>query len=75
MEIAKVNRNEVVILGAFECSAFQNPPEVVAEAYCKLLEEFDGGFEIIEFAVYCPPSNTTNFDVFEKKIKAYTKKG
>ena len=43
------------------CGAFRNPPEVVAEAYCKLLEEFDGDFETIEFAVYCSPNDMTNF--------------
>lgn len=71
LEIAKENHNEVVILGAFGCGAFQNPPEVVAEAYTKLLAEFEGAFETIEFAVYCSPKDTTNFDVFQRKIKAY----
>ena len=74
LEIATAHKNDVIILGAFGCGAFQNPPEVVAEAYCKLLEEFDGDFEIIEFAVYCSPKDTANFDVFQKKIKAYMQK-
>ena len=71
LEVAKANGNEVVILGAFGCGAFQNPPEVVAEAYTKLLTEFEGVFEVIEFAVYCSPKDTTNFDVFQRKIKVY----
>lgn len=71
LEIAKANGNQVVILGAFGCGAFQNPPEVVAEAYTKLLTEFDGVFETIEFAVFCSPKDTTNYDVFQRKIKAY----
>lgn len=70
-EVAKANGNEVLILGAFGCGAFQNSPEVVAEAYTKLLAEFEGDFETIEFAVYCSPKDTTNFDVFQRKIKAY----
>lgn len=71
LEIAKANGNEVVILGAFGCGAFQNPPAVVADAYMKLLEEFDGEFDTIEFAVYCSPKDTANYDVFQRKIKAF----
>ena len=52
-QIMQIIDGVIVILGAFGCGAFQNPPDVVAEAYCKLLAEFDGVFETIEFAVYC----------------------
>ncbi len=71
LDIARLHGNDVVILGAFGCGAFKNNPEIVAEAYTKLLEEYDGVFETIEFAVYCSPKDTTNFDVFQRKIKAY----
>ena len=39
----------MLILGAFGCGAFQNPPEVVARAYKEVLAVFETG----EFAVYC----------------------
>ena len=58
--------NEVVILGAFGCGAFCNPPEIVAKACRKLFYEYANYFETIEFAVYCPPENDTNYQAFQK---------
>lgn len=69
LEIAAANGNEVVILGAFGCGAFQNPPEVVAECYKKLMQEYDGVFETVEFAVYCSERDKRNYEVFEKILK------
>ena len=43
----------MLILGAFGCGAFQNPPEVVARAYKEVLAEFEYDFDTVEFAVYC----------------------
>ena len=58
----------VVILGAFGCGAFKNPPKIVAEAYKELVEEFKYHFDTIEFAVYCPSYNDTNYRVFKNVI-------
>ena len=70
LEAAAADKNEVVILGAFGCGAFMNEPEVVAQAYKKLIPEFQNAFEIIEFAVYCSPYDDKNFRVFENILKA-----
>ena len=43
----------MLILGAFGCGTFQNPPEVVARAYKEVLAEFEYDFDTVEFAVYC----------------------
>ena len=64
---------EVMILGAFGCGAFENSPEVVATSYKELVEEFRYRFETIEFAVYCPPNKTLNYDVFKRVIGAVAK--
>ena len=66
LEAACAAGNEVVILGAFGCGAFMNKPEVVAGAYLKLAEEFKYAFETIEFAVYCPPQDDSNYRIFKK---------
>ena len=60
---------DVVILGAFGCGAFCNPPEVVAEAYREILPEFDGVFDVIEFAVFCTPRDERNYQVFERVMR------
>ncbi len=56
LSIAAGEGNEVVVLGAFGCGAFHNPPRVVAEAFRKVIEEsFLNRFKTIEFAVYVNP--------------------
>lgn len=59
---------EVLILGAFGCGAFQNPPEIVARAYQQVLREMDGIFSTVEFAVYCPPGDSANYDAFSQVL-------
>ena len=59
---------DILVLGAFGCGAFQNDPEVVAEAYKTALSKFPPVFEKVEFAVYCPPGYSHNYDVFNSII-------
>ena len=56
---------QILVLGAFGCGAFQNDPEVVAAAFKKALEDFPKVFRCIEFAVYCPPQGSRNYEVFK----------
>ena len=65
---------DVLVLGAFGCGAFQNNPEVVAHAYDVAIKEFPNVFKRIEFAVYCPPGGSENYDVFKKYFGEYLKK-
>lgn len=51
LEIAWRKGNEVVILGAFGCGAFRNPPAVVAQAMKTAAQEYRKNFETIEFSV------------------------
>ena len=60
---------DILVLGAFGCGAFRNDPEVVAKAYKTALEVFPKVFKQIEFAVYCPPTGSRNYDVFKKVIQ------
>ncbi len=69
LDIAKANGAQVVILGAFGCGAFQNPPKVVAEAMREAISEYLYDFQVIEFAVYCSPRDTANYDAFESIIR------
>ncbi len=57
---------DILVLGAFGCGAFQNDPEVVARAYKTAIQEFPKVFDKIEFAVYCPPGSSRNYEVFKK---------
>ncbi len=68
LQVAKNEGTEVVILGAFGCGAFENRPEVVAQAARNVVKQFLYDFNDIEFAVYCPPNDDTNYKVFERVI-------
>ena len=64
LSIAAKNGAESLILGAFGCGAFQNPPEIVASAYKKVLPEFSHAFRIVEFAVFYIQNEIRNFEAF-----------
>ena len=53
LEAAMDQEVQVLILGAFGCGAFQNPPEVVAKAFHVVLEEqrYHGAFSRVIFAI------------------------
>ena len=61
LTVAAHKEVDILVLGAFGCGAFQNDPEVVARAYRTALDEFPKLFKKIEFAVYCPAVDATNY--------------
>lgn len=69
-EAAIDNGVEVIILGAFGCGAFKNPPEVVAEAFHEVIDEngYADNFKKIVFAIKCNPNSTKNLDVFQEEF-------
>ena len=50
LDIAYMNNIECLILWAFWCWAFRNPPEIIAQLFKEELANYD--FENIEFAIY-----------------------
>lgn len=68
LSIAAMKGNTVVILGAYGCGAFRNPPGVVASAMRQVVLEFRYCFRTIEFAVYCSPRDDQNFLVFQQVL-------
>lgn len=69
LQVASANGNEVVVLGAFGCGVFKNPPQVVAQAAKNVIKEFSKHFKTIEFAVYCPPLDDSNFVAFKRVLE------
>ena len=68
-EIAVANGNEVLILGAFGCGAFRNPPEIVASVFNKVMQDYLCYFEIIEYAVFHTEREVANYEAFCKEIR------
>lgn len=71
LEVALSEGCETIILGAFGCGAFLNNPEVVALANRNVIKDYLHAFKNIEFAVYCPPHDDSNFMIFERVLKVY----
>ena len=69
LDIAKKEKEDVVILGAFGCGAFSNSPYVVSEAMATVIKEYLYDFKVIEFAVFCTPRDMKNYEVFSRRLK------
>lgn len=68
-EVAISNENEVIILGAFGCGAFRNPPEIVAKVFNRVMKDFIYHLDVIEYAVYHREREAANFEAFQKYIE------
>ncbi len=68
-EVAIANKADVVILGAFGCGAFCNPPEMVAEVFAEFTEKYRKCFDVIEYAVFHTERETKNYIAFKEEMK------
>jgi len=68
LDIALAEGNEAVILGAWGCGAFENKPEVVAEAAKNVIAKYMHSFKVIEFAIYCAPRDEANYEMFNRAL-------
>lgn len=65
---AAAGGNDVLILGAFGCGAFRNPPRVVAKAFRNAMEDYRDCFETVEFAVFHTDREMENFRAFKAEF-------
>ena len=70
-EVAKEQGAEVLILGAFGCGAFQNPPAVVSKVFAKVMRDYLYDFEAIEYAIYCRPDERLNHQIFAETMQKF----
>ena len=66
--VAASKNVDILVLGEFGCGAFHNDPEIVSKAYKTALEQFNGAFEKVEFAIFCAEHETNNYLAFKKNI-------
>ena len=59
---------DVLILGAFGCGVFANPPELVARAFSDAADAFKKYFETVEFAIYTSGENDVNYCTFKENL-------
>lgn len=65
-KVAASEGNEILILGAFGCGAFRNPPDVVADVFRQITDEYGKYFETIEYAVFHTERETENYKAFKR---------
>ena len=59
---------DAIILGAFGCGAFRNPPELVAQVFNEVIADFLYSFDIIEFPIFHVGKEDENYRAFCKYI-------
>ena len=72
LDVAVMNRDETLILGAFGCGAFKNDPEIVALAAKNVIKDYLYAFKNIEFAVYSSSRDERNYETFERMLNDYS---
>lgn len=72
-EAARDNKVDVIILGAFGCGAFKNPPLIVAEAFRQVIceQNYINAFKLIVFAIKPTGPNCPNLRTFSIQFSAY----
>ena len=68
-EIAATNGNEVLILGAFGCGAFRNPPQIVAKVFNTVMQDYLCHLDTIEYAIYHTEREAANYEAFCKEMQ------
>ena len=64
------NGVKYVVLSAFGCGAFQNPPTEIAALYRSVISQMFKDFHVIAFAIVAPGYGPDdNFDMFEKEFE------
>jgi uncharacterized protein (TIGR02452 family) len=75
IECAVENNVDNLILGAYGCGAFGNDPQLVSEAFRKILidEEYYKYFENVHFAIFTTLNDTKNLNEFKIAFEKYIK--
>ncbi len=68
--VAMEHQVTVLVLGAFGCGAFRNPPELVAQAFREVLQEdpYSHGFSKVVFAIKNNGRPDDNYNVFAQVL-------
>lgn len=70
IRLAKEKDQKILILGAFGCGAFRNPPEIVAKAFAQAISEIDGGNMHFIFAIRAKnEKETRNYKIFKRILE------
>ena len=67
--IGLLHHHDSLVLGAFGCGAFRNPPEIVAKVFYNVMQEYLDKLEVIEYAVFHTERELANYEAFSTIMK------
>jgi uncharacterized protein (TIGR02452 family) len=74
LRIAFITGHKDILLGAFGCGSFRNPPRHISRLFKDILSEpeFDNVFDHVHFAIKCDgkrkQQNNSNYTIFKKSL-------
>ncbi len=71
LRFAALKEYESVVLCAFGNGAFANPVPETVKMFQEVLNEYDGQFKEVCFAVLTPPGNTRLFDEYHQELDGF----
>lgn len=71
LHMAAVNGHDMLVLGAFGCGVYENPPWDVAQCWLEVLREYGPRWRCVWFAVY-DPQGQGNFRIFKDVLDGRT---
>jgi uncharacterized protein (TIGR02452 family) len=74
LRVARAHGHRQIVLGAWGCGVFRNPPEVVAEAFRHALTEVPG-FDRVVFAILDPHGDNPIYTAFNAAVAAWPRAG
>ena len=70
LQVGQLYGHDSLVLGALGCGAWRNPPRDVAAVFKKVLDESNGAFERIDFAIISVTStDKSNLDIFRQMLQ------
>lgn len=67
-DVALHHDHDALILGAWGCGAFKNDPNIVTEAFADVIQDYDGQFKMLSFAVLDVGLTQGNYEPFARHL-------
>ncbi|MBX6752454.1 MAG: TIGR02452 family protein, partial [Micromonosporaceae bacterium] len=74
LRVAMAHGHRQIVLGAWGCGVFRNPPEIVAEAFRHALTQVPG-FERVVFAILDRTGDSPTFSAFNAAVASWPRAG
>lgn len=67
-QVAFKNNHDSIVLSAFGCGGFRNPPEHVSLLFEKAIKRWKHSFRLIRFCIFDDNHHKSNYDIFKNKF-------